>query len=371
MLEYRRQATDARLQNAFMFLTRIASLPFPLLLAFGQAAAAPQPLFAEPGTIQATITAPFRQIMDERDEDKELEGSFEYADATGNQRFDIKVRVRGKFRARKDICDFPPLRLNFKKKQVAGTLFDGQDKLKLVTHCQNSGSMPEQYVLREHLSYRFLASLTENAFRTRLLRVTYVDSEGRSKTRTKYAFLIESDDALAERLGAMPARLQQVDFDQLEPEQTNVVTVFGYFLGNTDFSAVRGPDNEYCCHNVELVEIVPGVLTPIPYDFDFSGMVDAPYASPSPSVGIRKVTTRIYRGLCRNNDLLPETLNRFMAQRQNFEELVEQQDGLNNKSRKDLSRYLAEFYEVLSDEQSVRKDFIDQCSAANRPRDPT
>ena len=336
------------------------------------AAAEPRPLFDSHDILQVRIEAPIAKIMKDRDSGDDEDGVFTLIHPDGNEEaFDIQVEVRGRFRAREDVCDFAPLRINFKKKQVRGTLFKKQDKLKLVTHCQNAKSVFEQYLLKEYLSYRFLEALTEKSFRTRLMQIEYVDSEGRSKTRKRYGFFIEDSEELAKRLGAMQANIRQIEFDNRDQEQTNLVTVFGHFLGNTDFSAIRGADDDYCCHNVELVELVPGVLTPVPYDFDFAGMVDAPYAAPGPNVGIRKVTTRRYRGLCRNNDILPATLDKFRGQNLYFAELVSEQEGLNGASKRQMRNYIQRFFDVLSDESSIKSEFLDHCSNASRPRDPT
>jgi hypothetical protein len=326
------------------------------------------PLFSNDWLIEATIEAPFDDIMRQRSEDFEPAGTFTYLDADGkSHQLDIKVRSRGHFRADKEICDFAPLRLNFKKKQTADTEFAGQDKLKLVTHCTNIGRHHEQLILREYLAYRFLSALTDKAFGARLMRITYVDSEGESKTRTKYAFLIEDDAQVARRNNLGPANVQSLVFSQIEPAQTNLVTVFSYFIGNTDFSAIRGPKDQNCCHNVMLLNGKTGLFVPVPYDFDFSGLVDAPYASPNPRFDIRRVTTRLYRGLCRNNELLPATFALFEQHRQDIQSLVDNLEPLDGKNRKELNRYIASFYETIADKALVEREFIRECSEATGP----
>ena len=362
--------------QAYRILTHWRAALFPLLVAAllpaGAAAVDTTPLFANDWLIEATIEAPFDDIMHERSEDIEPEGSFIYSQPDGTQKqLDIKVRIRGKFRARKDICDFAPLRLNFKKKQVDGTEFQGQDKLKLVTHCDNTGKKQDQLVLKEFLTYRFLAAMTDNSFRTRLLRITYVDSTGRSKTRTKYAFLIEHKDHLAERIDARLAKVEAIQFDELNHVQTNLLTVFSFFIGNTDFSAVRGPNEGFCCHNVLLLEQTPGLKLPIPYDFDFSGMVNAPYAAPNPRFRITTVQTRLYRGLCRNNALLESTFDLFQDNRDNIYAMINTLEGLSKKSNRAMTGYVKDFYKVLDNDGKVNKKFLTKCSEATGPPSST
>ena len=68
--------------------------------------------------------------------------------------------------------------------------------------------------------------------------------------------------------------------------------MFQYMIGNTDFSAVY-------LHNERLF-YVDGMIVPVPYDFDMSGLVDASYAVVSQVrnevLPIDKVTKRLYRG---------------------------------------------------------------------------
>ena len=96
--------------------------------------------------------------------------------------------------------DFPPLRLNFKRDNTEGTLFEGQNKLKLVAHCQDAEEQYKEYVVREYLVYKAYQLLTDKSFRVRLLKMTYVDKANEDKKMEKYGFLIESDEMLAARL---------------------------------------------------------------------------------------------------------------------------------------------------------------------------
>lgn len=362
--------------DSHLVWTRRRLTVFPLLLALLPLSSAfadhSTPLFSDDSIIKVSIRAPFSDIMRQRSEDFEPEGTFEYKDDSGEKKtFDIKVRSRGHFRARPDVCDFTPLRLNFKKKQVAGTEFEGQDKLKLVTHCELDGRHQEQLVLREYLAYRFYATLTDDAFRVRLLEVTYRDSNRRMKRKTRYAFLLETKDQVAKRTHIRFANVSSLKFDQLDQERTNLVTVFSYFIGNTDFSAIRGPKDEHCCHNVMLLTNKTGYFVPVPFDFDFSGIVDAPYAAPNPRFELSSVRERLYRGLCRNNELLPATLALFNENRGEIQALVDNLDALGGQTRKKLNNYIADFYKTIEEESMVEQEFLTECSSATEPPVPT
>jgi hypothetical protein len=204
--------------------------------------------------------------------------------------------VRGKSRTR--VCGFPPLRLHFAKSSVENTLFDGQHKLKLVTHCRDTDAA-ERNLLDELAAFRAFETLSPASFRTRIARVRYVDTDKDSSPveRERYGFLIETRDDVAERLGAAPIDVMGVKLSQLDDDQAALVFVFQYMIGNTDWSLVRNDDDDECCHNVDLVAI-DGVISILPYDFDLAGLVDAPYARPDPALRLRSVKQRRYRGYC-------------------------------------------------------------------------
>lgn len=342
--------------------TTTFALVLVLLMCVAETTRADTPLFFNDWLIETTIEAPFSTIMRVRSQENEIDGIFRYTNSAGEQvQLDVKLRVRGAYRARKDVCKFAPLRLNFRKKQVRGTEFSGQDKLKLVTHCNNSVSAYEQFILKEFLNYRLFAELTDSAFRTRLLRVTYIDSDGKSKTRTKYAFLIEHQNQLAERLGIRVTDIQRIKAEQLNPAQTNIVNVFSHFIGNTDFSTIRGANGKPCCHNVTLFEQKAGLFLPIPYDFDLSGMVNASYASPNPKHRIDSVSKRLYLGLCRNNALLTETFNIFRDKRDALDAVINNFDNISTNSRKQMQRYVNSFYKILEKDARIKRAFIKAC----------
>ena len=118
---------------------------------------------------------------------------------------------------RLETCRFPPLKINLPKNSLGGTVFDGEDKIKMVSHCANRDS-DEQNVLEEFLAYRTYNVVTDNSFRVRLARMTYVDSRGKDDPVTRYAFFIEEKEAVAERVGGMMLEVPQVHPTKLQPE---------------------------------------------------------------------------------------------------------------------------------------------------------
>jgi hypothetical protein len=348
--------------TAFVMLA--LSCPFPQVASgFEDGAAADAwPLFVNQEILKVRIEAPLTTLMRERNDTEYLDGTLLYTDASGTEHLlDLKLRARGKYRKQKSTCDLPPIRLNFRKKQVMGTEFAGQDKLKLVTHCENRGTRYEQNVLKEYLAYKFLNALTPVSFGARLMHVDYVDSDRDGETDTRYAFLIEDEDLLAERIGAEVVKTPQLSYARLDGRYANLVAVFEYMIGNTDFSMVVGARNGDCCHNTVPFSGGAEGNYVIPYDFDFAGLVNAPYAKPNPKLPIRRVRTRLYRGLCMHNGYLDETLQQFRDKRAEFREMVSSLEGLEDKERDKALDYVEGFYRAIEDESSIRRLLVRRC----------
>ncbi len=321
------------------------------------------PLFASHSPLQVTIAAPLTTLMKDRPDEEYLDGAFTFTGDDGaEQTIDLKVRTRGNYRRAEEHCDFAPIRLNFRKKQLADTEFAGQDKLKLVTHCQNDKSYYEQLVLREYLAYRIYQVMTNNSFGVRLLQVTYIDTEG-AKPMTKLAFVIEDDEAVARRVGMKPVRISGTRNEDLDRQQQNLVNVFQYAIGNTEFSLIKAEPDKDCCHNADLMSATGGPLfTPLPFDFDFAGLVNAPYAQPNPRYDIQDVRTRLYKGLCRNNELLPDTIQQFLDKKDDIYAVIENLDMLSARSRRDVISYLNSFYGRISTPKNVNARLIKKCN---------
>jgi hypothetical protein len=327
-------------------------------LAAAQSAA--RPLFSDHSTLAVRIEAPMTTLMKLRPDEEYLDGKFVVIDEAGSeQSFDLKLRTRGKFRRDKKTCEFAPIRLNFRTSQLKGSVLEHQDKLKLVTHCETKERY-EQLVLREYLTYRILQTLTDYNFGARLMKITYVDTE-RDNPISRYGFVIEDEDDIGERLGLEKLNLTALSYRDLDDPHANMVIIYEYLIGNTDFSLVRGPVENDCCHNA--VPFSDGTIAKsIPYDFDHSGLVDAPYAKPNPQFNTRSVRTRVYRGRCSNNELLPDTLAYFLSKKAEIYALVDELTDLDEKNRRDVVSYLDDFFGEITDPKKIERNLVKKCS---------
>jgi len=319
------------------------------------------PLFASDDILEARIVAPIDIITKDRPIEEEVAGSFIYTAGDGKSvELDVGVRTRGLYRRRTDVCPFPPIRLNFKKSQVKNSLFAGQDKLKLVTHCRTGSYHLEQAVIAEYLAYRILNLLTDTSFRVKLMRITYVSANDDPGV-TGYALFIEHKDRLAKRLGSPVLAVAEMSVADLPADYVNLISVFHYLIGNTDYSLFTSAPDQDCCHNHTPFGGEDKPYYSIPYDFDMSGLVAAPYASPNPKLRLSSVQERLYRGFCVNNELLPATLEEFQAKREDIETLIRGQAELSRSKRKEMLGFINDFYRTTARTKSVDRYLVKKC----------
>ena len=326
-------------------------------------AAERKPLFRDHAPLKAVLSAPISQAYAQRHSDVRLyfPGQWAYIDDQGErQRLQVSIRLRGNFR--REYCELPPLRLNFKKSEVKGTLFGGQDKLKLVSPCQH-GLESQQKLLLEYLAYRMLEVLTDRSFGARLIRLSYVDTDEKLRSWTDMAFVIEDERDIGKRLGLDRARVAENRFDELDQAATALVELFQLMISNHDYSILQGAPNEYCCHNSVMYvdEERPGKRIPIPYDFDMSGLVNADYASPPSHLPIRLVRTRYYRGLCQPDDVLDDAVALFLEKKEEIFALFENTPELSRISRNRNVPYIKKFYAILEDPGLFQELILDRC----------
>jgi hypothetical protein len=321
----------------------------------GADTAAYGPLFARDSVIEMSLEGPVSTTLEDR-ESRQLRA---FTLRQGADGVPLQVRVRGKSRAR--VCSLAPLRLEFAAGSAAGTEFAGQAALKLVLPCHDADSA-ERDLIEEYAAYGIFNLLSERSYRVRLLQVRFVDTgkPGEPPALQRHAFVLESDAELAARSGLPEARVPAVRRGDLEPGQAAAVFIFQYLIGNTDWSLVTAGGEEWCCHNLRLFGAAPPLFA-VPYDFDLAGLVDARYAKPDPSLKIRDVTQRRYRGYCIDPAALAAALARVTAQRDAILAVTRSLPLLGEQQIATRVRYLEDFFEQAEDAPRLLRRFEKQC----------
>jgi hypothetical protein len=311
-------------------------------------------LFRSDEPLAITLSADFDAVGRDRDpkSEKTYPATIEFTNDDGTPgRLALRVRTRGYSRRNIAICAFAPLRLDFVRAQSSGTVFEGHGALKLGTHCR-PGS--EEIVLREYAIYRMFNLLTPNSFRARLARVKYVDARSGRTDVEQYGLLIEDDDDVARRLEGRITTIEQLIFGRLDTDAVSLMMLFEYMVGNTDFSI-------YVQHNVRVVQTRQGRRYPVPYDFDFSGLVDARYARPAQGLPIGSVRDRLYLGPCRSPAEWQPYFDTLKAKKTDLLALFDTLPGMSVEYRRSAKAYLGEFYEMLDRPGEVKRTLIDPC----------
>jgi len=323
--------------------------------------AQPAPLFQSEETLAITLTAPFGLIDSDRDKEQEYEGTLSYLSADGQPvLLDANFEVRGNFRLRKDVCRYSQLWVDLKRGQVPGTLFDGQNRLKLVVQCR-AGDRYGAYVVKEYLAYLLYNALGAPGFNARLVNVTYDYSDDEGESRTHLGLLIENKDTVAEMAGAEEVEANRVNLDALDPLSATRVALFMMMIGNTDFSLREGPEGDECCHNAKLLDTGAGYIA-VPYDFDASGFVNATYAAPpNPAFGLRSNRQRLFRGYCAHNDRVAQVISEFNQAREAFSRIVSDARLESRRDRDTASEYLDEFFALINDPREVQDEILADC----------
>lgn len=326
------------------------------------AAAEPDPLFLFDEVLDITLTAPFDTIDDKRDKDLRFDGTLSYTDDTGHQVIlDVEFSVRGNWRLDRRNCVYSQLWLDLKRGQLPGTLFENQNRLKLVVQCRKPNRYSD-YVIRELKAYQMFSELSDIYFDTRLVNVTYTDSERPSNSRIQLAFFIEHQNRLASRLNLDKVELYEVPRNVLQPQQSTVMALFQYMIGNWDFSMIRGPQGEECCHNAKLLMNDAGEHFVVPYDFDSSGYIDATYAPrPDPGLDLRNSRDRLYRGFCVPSKILQQTIEVFQNSRERMMAILRDTTYMSQRSVNNASKYIEDFFEILGNQRKVEQEFVRSC----------
>lgn len=329
-----------------------------LIAAPAAAQVAAKPLFASHAPLSIAVEAPLERLFRDRSSEEAISGTL--IDPAGN-RLPITLQLRGLTRRSEETCGFPPLHVRFTSRPPATSPFAGEGKLKLVTHCQNSGSY-DRVVLLEYAAYRLFQSLTPRSFGARLATIRYLGSNGRA-IATRPGFFIEDLDDVAARNGTAELRAgARIPTGDLEPVAAARYALFQHMIANHDWSMRAGPVGDNCCHNAKLIGTAgPGKVIPLPYDFDYSGFVNAPYALPPDQLKIRSVRERQYRGYCVHNPQVVEAARLFRSKQADFEAVLRSIPGLEPRSLASASSFIGQFFAEIATDQSVADRILKRC----------
>lgn len=247
----------------------------------------------------------------------------------------VEVRPRGKFRRR--VCDVPPLKLKFSKKELRSMGLDTLNEIKLVVPCFDDPKS-EELVLREYVAYRMFERLSPLSARARLVKIAFRDKHVEEVKKPVYCLLVEHEEQLEARLKGQIVEKYGLTTDSLQAEQAAMTAMFEYMIGNTDWGLAD-------MRNLYFFRPAPTEkIRLIPYDFDFAGLVDAPYAVPKAETGLKSVKERaLLAGGIPASDL-KQAIEKIKAAQTDLMALCNA-DFLGKNSSKDMTRYMESFFQ--------------------------
>ena len=136
------------------------------------------------------------------------------------------------------------------------------------------------------------------------------------------------------------------------------MALFQYMTGNHDWEIAK-------LHNIRLVKSLTNPLEkiiPIPYDFDYSGMVNTHYALPPEALGIESVRTRFYRGYCLSTtEEYQEYFQKFLDVKEEMYALVQNFELLDSRHSDEMIDYLDSYYTIIENPRLAKMNIIDFC----------
>jgi len=294
-------------------------------------------LFDSDELIEISLKFDITRYKRKRDESEYLDATLIYHKGPNDSIVkSLKVRPRGI--SRLSICDFPPLMLNFRKTDSIDSEFNRIDKIKMVTHCSAGG---EEYLLKEFLIYKIFNSLTEYSFRVRLIRVNYINTAKETKPVREFAFLIEPVVTLGNRTNTEEVESANVTQKHIKSDIMDRMAIFNYMIGNTDWS-VPIRHNTLVMAGSQYLGLESGII--IPYDFDYSGLVNTSYAVPFDGLGLESVRERRYLGVCRTAEQYKNALKEFLDKKEDIYKIINEFTYLDAKTKKEMIGYLEGFF---------------------------
>lgn len=291
-----------------------------------------------------TIVAPLSAIQDDRSlEDAAYRKVWVLTEGiTGQDSLHAEMSVRGNFRRQSQNCEWPPLKLKVKKRDVGSQSLGLHRKFKLVTNCQG-----ENYLLREYMVYKMYQQLTPHSFRVRLVNLTLRDEEGTKEDSHQLGFLIEDKSELAARLQLTREENTGLGPETLDSREKSRLYLFQYMIGNRDWDMSMEKN----------IAVFHGENQPhaIPFDFDFSGCVDVPYS------GLDGYELRYWRKLCWDTSLQEEMRAEFLSLIPQWTDMMESCDQISQTDVKAMLKYFRPVFKAAGNPDQWAKMFPAVC----------
>jgi hypothetical protein len=305
--------------------------------------------FSYEGEPVIKLNTKVNQLMRKKLKEEEQEGTFAFTDKDGNEvMFEIDVRTRGNMR--KQVCNLPPLKVDFGKKDLREAGFVGKvDDLKLVLQCKTADYAKNQ-LLREHLIYELYEPLDPHHIRTKRIQIELWEDD--KLRETLQGLIVEDESQIEHRMSARVVENPNIRSGSIQREQYLKMAFFQFMILNTDWTVANQ-------HNVEIIKVpdIPRVLA-IPYDFDYAGLVGTSYAVPHESLPIKEVSERYFMGFQVTEEEAMRTAEFFKGMEDTFHQIVDSRTYLQDDDKREVKEHIDDFYQILESDKLIKRYFV-------------
>ena len=304
-------------------------------------------LFESDSLVHIRMTTDMKLLVKKKQKEEYQPARIEIVSAAGDTAaYDIKIKSRGE--TRKKVCTLPPIKVKFSKKDFSS------NKLKWVLPCSNNDG-DDQSVLKEYMAYQLYQILSDNGFKTELIRVEYIDTGRDGKSFVRYGFVIEDVESVADRIGGREYSPKYLNTNVLDEDQLALFNMFQYMIANTDWAIQNR-------HNLKaFTDPATKSVLIIPYDFDYAGFVDTHYAVVHESLPMEDVRERYNKGYCISEEMCKKYTSLFISKKEEILEMCRDFAYFNNKTRKSTDFYLKQFFEDIENDKKAGTIFCKNC----------
>src|SRR5687768_3713046 len=299
------------------------------------------------------LTTDWKELHKKKEEKAYMPAHLSFVSKSGDSiSIELKVRTRGNKRL--DICSFPPLKLKIEKTTLEQYALKPHNELSVVSNCHKS-ELYSQLVLREYLAYKLYQEISPFSYRTQLVHIHCLNPDGTPFQDPSTGFIIEDIEELADRLNAKRVDVPVISRNGVDRKSLLRVALFQYMIGNTDWFIKNR-------HNLEFIGVpdIPFLVT-VPYDFDYSGLVGAPYAAHHESLKTASILTRYYQGKCEPKEDVESILKEFLTKKEIILKIAREVPGIDKQSQKYVVDYLSDFFDIIENPKKVEQYILSHC----------
>lgn len=226
------------------------------------------------------------KLINKKMKEEEQPGTLTFSGPGGSE-ITLNMQVRARGNIRKEVCYYPPIRINMIKSDLVNMGFAKSDKLKFVLQCRDN-KQGLAYLEKEFLIYELYEEIDSNCVRTKMVEIEFWEDDDLKKKLD--GFLVEEESHFGKRINGTVLESGTIRSASLERDHYLKMVFFQHMIANTDWTI---PNK----HNVEIVKL-PAYqrVVAIPYDFDYAGLVATSYAIPHTSIPIANVKQRYFMG---------------------------------------------------------------------------